>query len=325
MRFVVCLLLSILCVRAHAGDVARVEAMLAGKAAAIDLAEAKMAIDVAIDPRVDVTEVRAELDAWTERIEVRMPMGATIRQRVDVVLSTLYVAGEWNDFRPFAYDLDDPFALRPENRLLATYLETRRGNCVSMPVLLAILGTRLGLPMFLAKAPNHLFVKYRDDDGAWHNFEATSGGYKGDASYIRETGISERAVANGVYLRPLDVREAAATLAGDLVQSLADRGDHNRAMRVAQRIHTANPHDVDAMVRVGSLHASAMTAFHARWPDPADVPAKLHARYRAHAEANRAWFARAEARGWVEPAESQNAAYLRDIELERDRRGAASR
>jgi regulator of sirC expression with transglutaminase-like and TPR domain len=325
MRLVACLLLSILCVRAHAEDVARVEAMLAGEAAAIDLAESKLAIDVAIDSRVGAREVRAALDAWTKRIEARMPQGATIRQRVDVVLSTLYVAGEWNDFRPFAYDLDDPFALRVENRLLATYLETRRGNCVSMPVLLAILGTRLGLPVYLAKAPNHLFVKYRDDGGAWHNIEATSGGYKRDASYVRETGISERAVENGLYLRSLDAREALATLAGDLVQALADRGDHDGAMQLAQQVQDADPRDVDAMARLGSLHASAMTRFHTRWPEAANVPAEMHARYRAHAEANRAWFARAEALGWVEPTASQDAAYLRDIEGERDRRGAASR
>ena len=83
MRFVVCLLLSILCVRAHAGDVARVEGMLSREAAAIGLADAKLAIDVAIDARVDAAVVRAELDAWTKRIEARTPEGPYDPKRTD--------------------------------------------------------------------------------------------------------------------------------------------------------------------------------------------------------------------------------------------------
>jgi len=60
--------------------------------------------------------------------------------------------------------------------LLQRYLTTRRGNCITMPILFLALGQRLGLTMTLAEAPLHVFVKYTDDDGAVWNLEATSGG-----------------------------------------------------------------------------------------------------------------------------------------------------
>ena len=48
---------------------------------------------------------------------------------------------------------------------MSHYLATRKGNCVSMPVLFVILGQKLGLPITLAIAPNHVFAKYKRDNG----------------------------------------------------------------------------------------------------------------------------------------------------------------
>ena len=45
----------------------------------------------------------------------------------------IYEAGTWNTNRPFVYDHDDPYGHDLRNKLLATYLDTRRGNCGSMP------------------------------------------------------------------------------------------------------------------------------------------------------------------------------------------------
>ena len=89
MRLIACLLLSILCVRAHAGDVAHVEAVLAGEAVAIDLAEAKLAIDVAIDSRVDSAMVRGELDDKARermmQIADRCPVHRTLTSQIRIV------------------------------------------------------------------------------------------------------------------------------------------------------------------------------------------------------------------------------------------------
>jgi hypothetical protein len=203
--------------------------------------------------------------------------------------------------------------------LLSTYLATRRGNCVTMPVLFAVIGRRLGLTLALAKAPHHLFVKVRDDDGSWINVEATAGGLKRDESYVRETHISGQALANGLYLRPMTSAGEVATLAGDVAAALERRGQFESAIRVTERMLAVDPRDVEAMVRLASLHARILDRdFHARWPNPADVPPDRHAEYRERSRSNTAWFAKAEALGWRQPSAEDEAAYLRGIARARD-------
>ncbi|HEL5339975.1 TPA: hypothetical protein UOJ00_002972 [Stenotrophomonas maltophilia] len=75
---------------------------------AVDFAAAKITIDRLIDPSIDVAAVQHELDRLTRAVAARTPAGLTPRARMDVLLSTLYTAGDWNDHRPFRYDLDDP-------------------------------------------------------------------------------------------------------------------------------------------------------------------------------------------------------------------------
>jgi len=305
-------------VEAHSWDT-RVMALL--RDPEVDLLDAKLAIDAQLDGATDAADVRRQVDAWVDAARARTPAPASLRTRVEHLLSTLYVAGPWNGHRPVAYDLEDPFARQPRSRLLATYLDTRRGNCVTMPLLVAIVGQRLGLPLALARAPQHLFVTFRDDDSRWMHVEATSGGFKDTDGYIRDTGISQLAIARGVYLHPLTPRQAVATLAVDLVTDLSRRGNDTAALALAERLVDADPLNVFLMVRIGSLHARvAARRFHARWPDPADVPVALHAEYRALHAANAAWFAKAEALGWSPSAPGSDAAYLESIEAERRRR-----
>ena len=55
--------------------------------------------------------------------------------------------------RPFTYDLKDPLGQQVRSKMLSTYVRTRKGNCVSMPVLFLIVADRLGLKVRLAAAP----------------------------------------------------------------------------------------------------------------------------------------------------------------------------
>jgi regulator of sirC expression with transglutaminase-like and TPR domain len=292
--------------------VGRVDALLVDD---IGLARTKLALDAMVDETVDVERTLRAVEAWSRVAEAEVPADASVRARVDGLLRVLYVAGAWNAHRPFAYDFDDPFARVARNRLLSTYLETRRGNCVTMPVLFAILGRGIGLTVALARAPHHLFAVVRDDDGTWFNVEATAGGLKSDASYVRDTGISAQALANGLYLRALTREEEIATLAGDVASALSHHGDHETAIALATRMLEIDPNDVDWMVRLGTLHARILDRdFHARWPDPADVPPGRHAEYRERSAANAAWFAKAEALGWRQPTPEEESAYLRATE-----------
>ena len=255
------------------------------------------------------------------RIRARFPTDASNRAKLDLLLSSIHEPGPWNDHRPFAYALDDPLGKDARTQLLQRYLDTRKGNCVSMPILLAILGRKLGLPVTLATAPGHLLVKYLTEDGQWLNVEATSGGFKYDSSYEREMNISPRAVESRIYLRPLTQREAVGRMLSTLMEHYGRTGRQEDRIALADLALSLDARDVDAMLHAGTGFARLADAIKQRYPDPATLPAELHEDVRFLQWANLELFARAEQLGWLEPTPSQKAAYLQTIEHEKSRRG----
>jgi regulator of sirC expression with transglutaminase-like and TPR domain len=181
-RFLLAFLSMLLCAAwAAANDVgltpaqreAQIEALFApGRS----LEEVKLAVDGMVNPEQDASDIAAELDKLSR---VLLPMVADAKgdhAKLKVLRQFIYENGPWNENRPFAYDLADPKGRTSENKLLGTYLRTRRGNCISMPILFAILGQRMGLKTTLAVAPFHMFVKFTDEAGKEWNLEPTSGG-----------------------------------------------------------------------------------------------------------------------------------------------------
>ncbi len=102
----------------------------------------------------------------------------------------------------FAYDQQDPLGLVLKNRLVSTYVQTRKGNCVSMPILFLIVADRMGLNVHLSTAPLHLFVRYTDAQGVDRNLEATSGGHEARTDWYRQNlPMTDKAIASGIYMR----------------------------------------------------------------------------------------------------------------------------
>jgi len=299
---------------------ADLQRLLAQPNEAIDFATAKITIDRLIDPSVDAEAVMRELDRLTHAVTLRTPDGLTPRARMDILLSTLYAAGPWNDQHPFTYDLDDPFGRDLKNKLLSTYLRTRKGNCVSMPSLVAILGQRVGLVVTLSTAPAHTLVKFADGQ-AWLNVEATAGGYKWDTSYERDLDISALAIKNELYLRPLSSREAVGEMAATLMEDLAARQRADDLMAVADLLLAVNPKDVVAIIQKANAYSLQVDQRYKRlYSNPVDIPPELRADYEMRARANLDWFAKADALGW-HPATAQNRKnYLQSVDQEKARR-----
>lgn len=313
----------LLCVASVAGamDLAPLRAQFQLPEDRIDYASAKLVVDRLVDPSTDAGAVHRTLDAWEHAVRGNLPPDATPRDTLDALLKTLHVPGPWNQDRPFEYDLSDPFGRNAANKRLATYLATRRGNCVSMPILVAILGQRLGLQVALATAPHHVLVKFADG-GTWWNVEATDGGFKFDDSYVRETHISPLALDNGLYLRPLSPREGLGVIAGTLMESLGARKDGDALMEVADMALAANPKDPIAMLwKANAFHLQLQARYIDRYPTPADIPPGQLADYLRLSRENFAWFEKAEALGWAERTPEQEADYLHAIQREKERRG----
>ncbi len=241
--------------------------------------------------------------ATVEKMLATLPSEATASdaERLNALRSFLYQPGWWNEERPFAYDLSDPLGRAPGAQMLSHYLATRKGNCVSMPLLFVALAERLGLDVTLSTAPQHLFVKWRDRaTGKVWNLEATSGaGAARDEHYRRMLPMSDAAVASGVYLKALSRQEALATIATGVLDGLLDSARHEEAMTVADVLIEAWPANVYAMLQKGNAyHRILERDFVRRYPAESDIPADRLAEAYRLLRGNKLAFAQAEALGW---------------------------
>ncbi len=294
------------------------EGLLAKPEAQIDFAQAKLAVDLLIDPSQQNANTLHKINAWTMRIKARFPANATRREKLDILISTLYMPGSWNDNRPFQYDLDDPLGKNHSTKLLATYLSTRKGNCVSMPIFFIILGQKLGLPVTLATAPEHAMVKYLDDSGQWLNVEATGGGFKYDSSYEREFKISTKAIKNDIYLRPLSRKESVTVMMSTLMEHYGRTNQQKRRIALADLILKFNAKDVVAMQHIGAANYLLLQEqFMRPYPDANKIPQEKCAEFKRLSAENLRWYAKAETLGWVPTTPKQDAEYLSTIRKEK--------
>ena len=117
----------------------------------IDLARAKLVIDKTINPLIDVDANLKTIAATVAKIQAMLPLNASSQAKLEALKTYLYTAGSWNGQRPYQYDFDDPLGRNISNKLLPTYMVSRKGNCVSMPFLFIILDQRLGLDVTAAQ------------------------------------------------------------------------------------------------------------------------------------------------------------------------------
>lgn len=279
-----------------------IRAILTQADSKIDLAKVKLTIDHMIDPSVDITGSLKKINSMSLDIQTRLPPHATNRVKLEILKTYLYQAGAWNGNQPFHYDLTDPFGHNIHNKLLTTYLSTHQGNCVSMPILFIILGQKIGLDVTVSTAPNHIFVKYRED-GAYYNIEATSGGGFARDVWMRQImPMSDLALANGVYMQPLTKKQTVVVLVDLLNEDFIQKGFEEARINLGLLELSYYPKYVDAMLHIASanLHIRQRD-FMSRFTNPRDISPQQLTRL-ARLERNiTLWQSKAFSLGWQMP------------------------
>ena len=280
-----------------------VKSVLSGPQPKLDFLEAAITFDRLIDKNSDVAATRALVARLEDAARQMAGPKPSDTYKLAAVRKAIYGNGAWNYNRPFTYDLADPYGRQVKSKMLSTYVRTRKGNCVSMPVLFLIVADRIGLKVRLAAAPLHLFVRYTDPAGVDHNLEATSGGHEASSDHYRANlPMTDRAVESGIYMRTLSRRETVAAMAISVVEALTGQGRYREAIDAADAILSVNPRDAHVLVLKGNALGQIMKAeYHDKYPDPALIPPGLRPRYAMLAAANDKAFRDAEALGW-EPA-----------------------
>jgi regulator of sirC expression with transglutaminase-like and TPR domain len=279
----------------------------------IDLAYAKLVTDKMIDPSIDIPANIEKLDdmvADIQRLLQRKPLSKT--DMMMTLLTYIYDKGFWNNNQIFEYDLDDPYGKDIKTKLLPHYLDTHKGNCVSMPMLLVILAQKLGIDMVLVRAPTHLFTHFTNESGKVFNVEGISKGTISDQRYLKEYYITDDAVKNGIYLQSLSRKQMVAEMLETVAEYYAKQDKYDGVMVITNLILEYDPKAVDAMVHKGATYAHMSDAFLKAHHYKLDQAEDSYMQQLHHN--NHFWYAKAESLGWREPPKEFGERYAALIE-----------
>lgn len=111
------------------------------------------------------------------------------------------------------------------------------GTCASMPFLYVAIGRRLGYPVDLAAAPEHIYVRYEVADGDHLNVEATAVGHfktPPDEFYRDTVTASNRddEILQAGWLRPLNNKEIVGFSLESRLACLNSAGRYDEALRL---------------------------------------------------------------------------------------------
>jgi len=300
---------------AYAESFVNLEWILNSPESNIDLVKAKLTLDHMIDPSSDITDTSQKLDAIANAVRAMLPAKASDADKLNALKKYLYERGAWNSNTPYTYDFNDPFGRDIHNKLLFTYLSSRKGNCVSMPLLFLIIGQKLGLDVALSTAPEHLFIKYRDESGTVINLETTDkAGVTSDASYKRQTQMSEQAISSGIYMQSLTKRETVAVMMVTLMEYYSQNSEQEKRIALADLSLKYYPNNVAAMVHKGSAYVRLLKKDYLnKYPTPAQIPVHERPRFLELQKQTNFWYDKAEALGYQRPSQSQTASYINRV------------
>lgn len=282
----------------------------------IDLAKVTIAVDRMIDPTLDDKDTLKTLDNMAASVARMISFNATSKEKIDALRAYLYQPGAWNNNQVFAYDLaGDPKGFKISNKLITNYLKTRKGNCVSMPLLFVILGQKLGINVTIARAPEHFFVRHIDESGQSFNLETTTGaGLKKDSSYKSEFEIPQKAIDSGLYLRTLNKKETVLMIFMTLKERYCSAKEAQNLMVISDFLLSKNPNSIDGMLGKGYAYYLQLNRdFLSKYSKPRDIPIDKREEFIKLEDNNRIWYEKAEALGWREPSKEFERNYLKQV------------
>lgn len=217
----------------------------------IDIGIAALTFAKEVYPDIDIKAYSAKLDEMVRKAKVLAKGSTDPDYRIRALNTYLYkVEG-------FGYDKADPNAEKLQNRYLNGILDTKKGSCVTLPLLYLAIAQRLGYPVYPVSVPQHFFLRYVDTQLKNQNIEASGGGgYVPDDEYIEVLQVSKKALKNGAYLRTLTYREYLADLLSEEAIYWAIQKKYKKAIHYLELSVKINPKSPEIHSTLGKVYAN---------------------------------------------------------------------
>ena len=225
---------------------------------------------------------------------------------------------------PLRYDLEDFMGETTSEQLtVMKVLSTGEGQCWSMPLLYLLLADRMKAEAFWAFSPNHSYIKFRDANGTFHNFETTNGHITSDAWVMGSGFVKADAVKNRIYMDSVGTRKVIAHLLVDLAIEYEQRYGYDEEFMGAclHQALSAYPNDIHGWLALSNLRTAYfdLAAFRAGYPPLEELEQLAPALHQRLAELEQL-YAHVDALGFAEMPPEAYAAWLRTLEDEKQKR-----
>lgn len=178
---------------------------------------------------------------------------------------------------PFSYNFDDFSGQKDwSNMFVSTLMQTKKGNCHSLPYLYKMIMDELRQPAFLSLAPNHIYIKAQNKRVGWYNIELTCGDFPTDSWLMASGYIHTDALRNGIYMDTLSTKQSVCLCLVDLAQGYQAKfgiQDGSFILKCCETALTHYPKYINAML----LKAETLTALYKQSDKDYDQGKKIFA------------------------------------------------
>lgn len=159
--------------------------------------------------------------------------------------------------KPMLYDFEDFKAEKDLTKVFVSkLLRTGSGQCMSLPMLYYLFAKAFRAEAYLAFAPKHSYIKFKDNLGNWQNIELTGRIFASDDVHWSMGFIKGEQVKSGIYMTPVSEKETIAYLLTTLTLSYVKTfGTDDRALEMALTAKEHFPKSLTAsMIVTGYSH-----------------------------------------------------------------------
>jgi hypothetical protein len=101
---------------------------------------------------------------------------------------------------PYRYDFEDFWGKEDYTKMFVLkLLQTRSGQCHSMPLLFKILADEVSLPAYISFAPNHSYIQIKDNQNNLLSYESTNGHFVSEAWVLASGYIKAPTLKHRIY------------------------------------------------------------------------------------------------------------------------------